>query len=62
MRSVEHVLSSWVDSLNTPRADEMGRRGQRWRTWVKQVLPGSELRYDPFVGLQNSELALEVLV
>ena len=41
--SVESVLSRWGDSLEMSRADEMGRRGQRWRTWVKQVLPGPEL-------------------
>jgi hypothetical protein len=29
---VKHVLFRWADSLETPRADEMGRRGQRWRT------------------------------
>ena len=56
MRSVESVLSRWVDSLEMSRADEMGRRGQRWRTWVKQVLPATRpgpVNYDPFVGLQN---------
>ena len=26
------MLFRWADSLDTPRADEMGRRGQRWRT------------------------------
>ena len=40
---MESVLSRWGDSLEMSRADEMGRRGQRWRTWVKQVLPGPEL-------------------
>ena len=32
MGSVEHVLSGWADSLETPRADEMGRRGDILRT------------------------------
>ena len=29
---MEHVLSRWADSLEMSRADEMGRRGQIWRT------------------------------
>ena len=32
MGSVESVLFTWADSLDTPRADEMGRHDQRWGT------------------------------
>ena len=32
MESVESVLSRWGESLETPRADEMGRHGDILRT------------------------------
>ena len=37
---MEHVLSTWADSLETPRADEMGRRGDILRTGHEIVKMG----------------------